>query len=88
MTYTDTLDRGCTNPGCFATWTAGETHDCRSAVRDSLAHSYYSEVDPPRQPIEPVTFNRRDLLEIVVGVPVLGALLFGIPFLLFLVAQP
>lgn len=26
----DTLDRGCTNPGCFATWTAGETHHCEA----------------------------------------------------------
>ena len=24
----DTLDRGCQNPGCFATWTVGETHNC------------------------------------------------------------
>jgi hypothetical protein len=53
-----------------------------------LGHSYYSEIETPRQPIEPVRFNRRDLIEIVVGVPVLGVLLFGIPFVLFLVAQP
>jgi hypothetical protein len=26
----DTLDRGCTYPGCFATWTAGETHEHES----------------------------------------------------------
>jgi hypothetical protein len=58
----------------------------RNPLRDSLAHSLTDELYPPRQPIEPVTFNRRDLIEIVVGVPALGALLFGIPFLIWLVA--
>jgi hypothetical protein len=50
-------------------------------------HSLTDELYPPRQPIEPVRFNRRDFIEIVVGVPVLGTLLFGIPFLLWLVAS-
>ena len=59
----------------------------RHPLRDNLAHSLTDELYPPRQPIEPVTFNRRDLIEIVVGVPVLGALLFGIPFVLFLVGS-
>jgi hypothetical protein len=58
----------------------------RSPLRDSLAHRLTDELYPPRQPIEPVTFDRRDLIEIVVGVPVLGTLLFGIPFLLWLAA--
>jgi hypothetical protein len=53
-----------------------------------MAHRYSDELYPPRQPIEPVRFNRRDLIEIVVGVPVLGVLLLGIPLILFLVAQP
>jgi hypothetical protein len=51
-----------------------------------MAHRLTDELYPPRQPIEPVTFNRRDLIEIVVGVPVLGVLLFGLPLLIWLVA--
>ena len=54
-----------------------------------LAHSYRDELYPPRQPIEPTIFTRRDLFEIVVGVPILAALMFGLPFLLWLLAvQP
>jgi hypothetical protein len=35
---------------------------------------------------EPVHFTRRDLIEIVVGVPVLTVLLFGLPLLIWLIA--
>ena len=49
-----------------------------------LAHSYADEI--VRRPvIEPVHFTRRDLIEIVVGTPVMAVLLFGLPFLLWLI---
>jgi hypothetical protein len=42
---------------------------------------------PQYQPMpEPVHFTRRDLIEIVVGVPVLTVLLFGLPLLIWLIA--
>lgn len=51
-----------------------------------LAHDYRAELPPPRPAIEPVRFTVRDLMEIVVGVPVMAVLLFGLPFLLWLMA--
>lgn len=63
----------------------GERTQPRHQAQRVLAHSLADELPEPRQPIEPVVFTRRDLIEIVVGVPILGALMFGIPFLIWLI---
>ena len=56
-------------------------------VPRTLAHDYRSELPEPRPTIEPITFTRRDLIEIVFGVPILASLFLGIPFLLWVVAS-
>jgi len=48
----DTRDRGCTNPGCWATWVEGaETHECTAQP---------PQVTRPT-PIHPAVFNVADL---------------------------
>ena len=53
-------------------------------TRHTLAHRYADEIAPPRHRPEPTRATRRDVLEILLGVPIMGALIVGIPLLLWL----
>lgn len=46
MTTIDMRDRGCTNPGCFATWVDGvETHECQADVRRPFKVTLHDDAD-------------------------------------------